>query len=44
MSNLYAEEWKLKVWQQGKEIVNQALLSINSSEYDTSYYERIKPR
>ena len=24
------EEWKLQVWQQGKEIVDQALLSINS--------------
>jgi hypothetical protein len=29
----YTEEWKLKVWQQGKEIVNQALLSINSLQY-----------
>ncbi len=26
------EEWKLQVWQQGKEIVDQALLSINSSQ------------
>jgi len=26
-----SNEWKLQVWQQGKEIVDQALLSINSS-------------
>ena len=26
------EEWKLQVWQQGKEIVDQALLSINPSQ------------
>lgn len=27
------EDWKLQVWQQGKKIVNQALLSINSLQY-----------
>jgi hypothetical protein len=25
------EDWKLQVWQQGKNIVDQAVLSINSS-------------
>ena len=26
------EDWKLQVWQQGKEIIDQALLSINPSQ------------